>query len=477
MTGTRRRGLRADVATAAALAVLVAAAVHPGAVPTRAQDPRPNIVVILTDDQSLETLPHMQPPAMPWLQSQINDPAGHWQWFPNAVFNTPLCCPSRATILTGQYSHHTGVVNNDTGYRLNDGQTLPVWLHGAGYTTGLIGKYLNLYPFGRLPYVPPGWDRWFAKLNESGATTYYDYSVIDQTTPLHFGSAPDQYATTELASQAVRFIQAAPAARPFFLYLTPPAPHRPWVAAPGDRGAFADLPLKAPAADTAPVTGKPAWVQALPALDPAAVAARQNDRRAQYASLLEVDRSVHAIVDALAQRGQLQNTYIFFLTDNGFSFGEHRIVGKRCPYDECIRTPFAVFSPTQPTGTDPLLVSNVDLAPTIAQLAGVTPGASIDGSSFASALTGPPGSVGTPTSQAKLIEWAGDAEISPWWGVRTPDFAYIESADGTVELYDLSGRRGHADPGELHNVADAPRYAAVVARLAAELRTLRGPAA
>ena len=463
---TRRRW----VALAVALGVSGGAALiatRPDA--GRGTDHRPNIIVVLTDDQSLETLPH-DPPVMPWLQSQIQDPGGHWRWFPNAVFNTPLCCPSRASILTGQYSHHTGVVNNDTGHLLDESTTLPVWLHDAGYTTGLIGKYLNLYPFGRGNYVPPGWDRWFAKLNRSAATTYYGYQVIDQGSLRTYGQAPADYATTVLTQQAVDFVRMAPASKPFFLYFTPPAPHGPWVPAPGDTGAYQGPALIPPEADTAAVSGMPAWVQNLPALTPTDIATLQAERRQQYDTLLGVDRSVQAIVDAVAARGELSNTYIFFLTDNGYSFGEHRIVGKRCPYEECIRTPFAVYVPGVVAGTDPQLVSNVDLAPTIAALAGVAPGLLEDGSSFARNLTDP----GAPARhQTKLIEWAGDPNVPPWWGVRTPDFAYIETGT-SAELYDLTGRLGPADPHELHNVAADPVYAKVRLRLEARLRALRG---
>ena len=467
---TRRRGA---VALAIALAVPVVVVADlltsaPDATRHSGSDHRPNIVVVLTDDQSLETLPH-DPPVMPWLQSQIQDPAGHWRWFPNAIFNTPLCCPSRATILTGQYSHHTGVVNNDTGHLLDETNTLPVWLHDSGYTTGLIGKYLNLYPFGRGNYVPPGWDRWFAKLNESGATTYYGYHVIDQGSLRTYGHAPADYVTSVLTQQAVDFVRTAPASKPFFLYFTPPAPHSPWTPAPGDAGTY-QAPLNPPVADTASVAGMPTWVQNLPALTPQDVTTLQAERRQQYDTLLGVDRSVHAIVDAIAARGDLSDTYIFFLTDNGYSFGAHRIVGKRCPYEECIRTPFAVYVPGAKAGTDPQLVSNVDLAPTIAALAGVSPRLPEDGSSFARNLANP---MAQAHHQAKLIEWAGDSQVPPWWGIRTPDFVYIET--GTqAELYDLTGRLGARDPHELHNVVALPAYAQIRLRLAERLRVMRG---
>ena len=165
---------------------------------------------------------------------------------------------------------------------------------------------------------------------------------------------------------------------------------------------------------------------------------------------------------------------IFFLTDNGFSFGEHRWRGKRCAYDPCIRTPFAVRTPWATSATVGVPVSNVDLAPTIAALAGVRPRLAEDGMSFASALGAPPARAGpsaAPVSpdRAILIEYAGDAQVPAWRGERTTRFAYIEDADGTVELYDLTGEMGPADPDELHNVAGDPAYATVRLQLATTL--------
>ena len=131
-----------QIAAALVAAATLAAATLTATPPPGARDDRLNIVVILTDDQSFDTLPS-DPPAMPWLQSQIRDREGHWLWFPNAFIETPLCCPSRATILSGLYSRHTHVRTNDDGHRFDETQTLATWLHDAGYFTGLIGKYLN----------------------------------------------------------------------------------------------------------------------------------------------------------------------------------------------------------------------------------------------------------------------------------------------------------------------------------------------
>jgi arylsulfatase A-like enzyme len=215
----RRGSRRAVLAAAAATAVLVGAAAAPHPTPPL-PDRRPNVVVILSDDQTLDTLPH-RPAVMPFLQQVMQDPRDHWITFPNAFLNTPLCCPSRATILTGRYSHHTGVRNNSEAIHLDEANTVATWLHDAGYTTGLVGKYLNRYPFHAAPYVPPGWDRWEAKIQGSGASVYYDYVVSRQGFPVAYGHGPEDYSTDVFAGLAEDFIRSAPGDRPFFLLFAP----------------------------------------------------------------------------------------------------------------------------------------------------------------------------------------------------------------------------------------------------------------
>lgn len=468
----RGASTRATWCLSIAFVCLATAAAWP---PPARPDPaslRPNVVLILTDDQSLDTLP-AQPPAMPWLQSQIfDDPGGHWVWFPHAFLNTPLCCPSRATILTGRYSHHTLVQGNEEGQNLDESNTLATWLHDGGYTTALIGKYLNDYPWNRGPYVPPGWDRFFGKVNEAESETYYDYPVIDQGVPIFEADQPEDYVTDVLAGQAVDFLRGVPADQPYFLMFTPPAPHAPLIPAPRDTTAFDGVAIAGPSPRMLnDVAGKPAWIRDLPPVAPTQAASLIEQRREERETLLAADDAIRAIVQEVASRGELDRTVFFFLTDNGFAFGEHRWRGKRCAYDPCIGTPFAVRTPWLPVGTDDAMVSNVDLAPTIAQLAGVPSGLPEDGISLAPLLGGPPGPAPT-IDRPLLIEFEGDAVVPAWRGVRTARYAYIEDADGTVELYDLAGTLGPPDPDELHNVADDPVYAGVRATLAATLVTL-----
>src|SRR5581483_9239552 len=190
-----------------------------------------------------------------------------------------------------------------------------------------------------------------------------------------------------------------------------------------------------------------------------------------FEALRAVDRLVARVVRVLRERGALDRTVIFFLTDNGFSFGEHRWVSKACPYEECVRTPFLVRFPGATARVDEHLVSTVDLAPTFAQLAGASPTRPLDGRSLVPLLEGRP----VPSWRSGvLLEYVGDRHVPAWWAIRTRSFLYVEYATGERELYDLVGRVGPADPYELHNRADDPAYASVLVRLASRLAALRG---
>jgi N-acetylglucosamine-6-sulfatase len=465
--GSRRRRRRIRRWFAVSVVALAAAAALPQPAALAPSASRPNIIVILTDDQSLDTLPS-DPPAMPWLQSQIFDrPGSGWRWFPTAILSTPLCCPSRATILTGRYAHHTGVQGNADGAALDESQTIATWLSDAGYRTGLFGKYLNGYPWDRGPYVPAGWSRFVGKSNRDRGQTYYGYEEIDQGVPLFPGAGPDAYATDHFAELTLSFLRTASPDQPYFMLFTPSAPHAPWLPAPADVGAFAGTSIQDPSPRTFnDVRGKPSWIRERRRVTAQQAAKYREERRRERATLLAVDDAVRRIVAEVEARGELDRTVILFLTDNGYAFGEHRWHGKKCAYEPCIRTPLAILAPWDGPSTVWQPVSNVDLAATIADLAGVTPGLPQDGESLA-ALLGAPDSMPPPDpARPLLIEWAGDREVPPWRGIRTPDLVYIENADGTVELYDVGGRLSPADPDEIHNVAGLDRYVDIQAELA-----------
>jgi N-acetylglucosamine-6-sulfatase len=430
----------------------------------------PNVVVVLTDDQSPESLPH-NPPVMPYLQARMNDPADHWVYFRNAFLNTPLCCPSRASILTGQYSHHTGVTDNANARVFRESSTLATWLQPRGYRTAMIGKYLNGYPFGRGPYVPPGWDRWVAK--ESSQHYYYDYTLVEDGVRVSYGSTAADHSTDVLAGKATDFVRRAPAGQPFFLYFAPIAPHYPMTPPPRHATALADLaPTRRPSFNELDVSDKPAWVRARPPMTAELITEHDRRRLDSYRSLLGVDDAVRSIMTALEEKGVLDNTVVIFLSDNGHAFGEHRWTEKLCAYEECIRTPLLIRYPPTTRRTESRFVTNVDLAPTIVGLTGATATLPTDGQSLVPLLAGTPPSA---WRSGVLLYWKGNATdpVTGYWGIRTPNFLYAEHATGERELYDLTGVRGSADPYQLENRAGRPAYAATKSRLAAALAQLR----
>ena len=380
-------------------------------------------------------------------------------WFPNAIASTPLCCPSRATILTGQFDTRTHVRDNNGGPSLDDTNTLPVWLHRAGYTTALVGKYLNFYPWGRAPFVPAGWDRWFAKENANESTSYYDYDVVDGGYVRHYGAASSAYATDVLAAGAAdAFVSGRRPTVPGSSTSrrtrrtrrgsrrTATATHRrafppDAVARPDERCAGeAGLRHVAPATLTGPQ---------VEAFAPATISAsgRCCDRW--------MTRSA-SLVDAVAARGELDRTAIVFLTDNGYEFGLHRLEGKRYPYEPSIGLPFAIRAPWSVARTDPTLVaerrSRLDDLRARAGAAGAPPGRHQPG-----AGAGWPAHRGTTGGLARLgwrRERAGVVRR------RTAAYTYVRNADGTEELY-----RNADDPLQPGTWPPDPRERAVLDRL------------
>lgn len=446
------------------LAALVGALLIPaGTVGTI--DPRPNVLLVVTDDQTSDTLPS-DPPAMPWLQAQLADPSSGWIAFPQAIAATPMCCPSRATLLTGLVDRHHGVTSNEDGADLDETDTLPVWLHGEGYTTALVGKYLNGYPWDRGPYVPPGWDRWFAKTNDALATTYQGYGVVDQDRWRRFGSSPGDYVTDVLGREAVAFVRGAPRDRPWFLYLAPPAGHAPWTPAPRHTGLLAGAPPPPPSEDELnEVEDLPAWVRSLPPIDGDRAAELQADRVRARETLLALDEHLRALWQAVVARGEQDRTVVIVVSDNGFQFGEHRWVGKQTPWEPSLRIPFVVRSPWRDGGVDPTLVSTIDVAPTVAGLGGLSPPPETDGLELSGVIRG----TGAANDRPGVpISWAGGADVPGWVGIRTRVGTYVRWDEGPTELYLLG-----PDPDQLH-----PVHPGTIPRLERALaRTLASPGA
>ncbi len=453
----------------AALACLAAAALPAAA--AAADEGRPNIVLVLTDDQRWDTLD-----AMPIVMREL---VGRGVTFENAFAVNPTCCPSRATILTGGYSHSTGIYANGGPHGGSDwfdhASTIAPLLQEQGYRTAYLGKYLNHYggwapPFLDRWFRPPGWDTW---LGNGGGYVGYPLQVAGLMTR---NEGEERYFTDVLTSAAVSFIEEDERT-PFFVVVAPYAPHHPAVPADRHAGAFADAaPFRPAAYDEADVSDKPRWVRAQPRLSPGAAERLDALRRRQLETLLAVDEGVARILGSLRASGRLENTLVAFASDNGLHWGEHRLWNRKSsPYEESIRIPLVVrYDRLLPAPRrDGRLVGNLDLAPTFAELAGATTDG-MDGASLLRLLAG--GNERTRWRSRILVESVpgeGDAgaEIPAYCAVRDDRWKYVVYATRDEELYDLAN-----DPDELENLAFVPAHRARVSALRADLLRLCRPA-
>jgi N-acetylglucosamine-6-sulfatase len=450
----------------------------------RAPEGRPNIVMIIDDDQSAEQQRFL---------TKTNAAIGrHGVTFDNSFVNFSLCCPSRSTLLTGQDAHNHGVRGDEPpsgGYtRLAPtlGNTLPVWLQTAGYNTGLIGKFLNHYGSADPHTVPPGWNEWYGTVDNrhvGGNYSAYGYTLNENGRLVHYGSKPSvvdpaAYQTDVFSRMAADFIRRrAPSDHPFFLYIAPRDPHVEPAscrcygnnprAAPRYEKTFAGLTApRTPDFNEADVSDKPSDIKQLPPLATSKVTLIDALYRAQAESLLGVDDLVQNVVRTLKQQGELNNTVILFTSDNGYLSGQHRVLqGKVLPYEPSIRVPLLIRAPGVPHGVHRRqLVENVDLAPTILDFAHANPGRVQDGSSLVPIMRNErywPGrgldleAYDNPTSPK-------NANNPPllFRGVRTDRYLYAQYGTGEQELYDLRN-----DPFELQNAASDPADARVKASL------------
>ena len=452
----------------------------------------PNVVVLMTDDETVEDMD-----VMPRTRRLLGS---NGVTFARSYVSYPVCCPSRATYLTGQYAHNHGVMGlypPTGGYgRFDRWNSLPVWLEHAGYATAHIGKYLNGYGTEVTADVPPGWTDWHGAIDGS---TYrmWGYTLNENGRRHTYGSPfvedPRLYQTDVYSRKAVRFIRRrAPSERPFFLSVAFLAPHHESASirritgrlvrpAPRDRGALMARPFETSRAfDEGDVTDKPRFLRRDPlqlgAMDRIAEHYRERQR-----SLLAVDDAVQAIVDALRDRGELDDTYIIFTSDNGYMQGEHDVPsGKMLPYEPSTRVPLLIRGPAIPHGkVSRELVGNIDLAPTIVRAARARAGKTVDGRSLLPFARHPR----LRTRRPLLHETGGlryvpvrdqDQDGTPavrhilsYRAVRTGRWLYIEYRGGARELYDLA-----RDPNELHSHYPDPRYAPVRRTLGAVLHRL-----
>ncbi len=479
---TRMRALGAAVATISLLAGMGQTGLM--AAPSTAAPIRPSIIFILTDDLDATSIR-----AMPRLNTLLVDRGVSFASF---FVTTSLCCPSRSSILRGQYVHNHQVLTNQPpsgGFERfhtlgHEDSTVAVWLKRAGYRTALMGKYLNGYPGSTAPtYVPPGWDEWDSPV-KGRPYGNFDYVMNENGRLVEYRHRPEDYLTDVLSRKAAEFIRtSAKGGGPFFLYLATYAPHAPSTPAPRHAGAFAGATAPhAPSFNEADVGDKPEWVRTRPSLTVQQIARIDEQYRLRLRSLLAVDEMIAQLADVLRQTGQLQRTYIFFTSDNGYHMGEHRLMpGKNTAYEEDVRVPLIVRGPGVPAGgTLEHLAMNIDFAPTFAALAGAALPSFVDGRSLVSLLgpTPPPLSqwrqafvtehfvTGGQRAGGQPGRRAGGG-APEFYGLRTRDAMYIEYATGDRELYDL-----RKDPYELRNLA-ATASQDVLSRLSARLAELR----
>lgn len=427
----RRYLLRHLLVVALVLTVVLPAPTSPAV----GESDRPDVLVVLLDDLRSDELAPL---------TFLRD--GSWTRFTDAAVAVPMCCPSRASLLTGRYSSDVGVRGNSEGMHLDDRRTLATAVRAAGYRTGLAGKYLNGYPWTRPDtYVPPGWDHWRA-----------------------FGSAAERaesrgtYSADYLAATTRRFLDATPADRPFFFYLSYGQPHLPAVPAPRHATAPVTLPPWPPGFNEADVSDKPPAIRRLPLAGSATVDRWLAERTAKARSLMAVDEGVRSVLEHLRRSGRLDRTVVVVTSDNGYGFGSHRVEAKAFPYEELVTVPFFVRHPGRPGGTVTQQVSLLDVAPTVAGMARTSvPGAR--GISLEPVLRDP-----GATLPRTWVFLEGPRRENPWQAVRSERLKYVEHAGGARELYDL-----RVDPHELRNVVDDPAYADRARWAASALAALR----
>ena len=448
----RVRSVAATLLTASTILLLTSAMGGPAMPSAPAAGPavqtRPNIVFIYADDLDRKLLRHM-----PHVQRLL---VRQGTTFYNFLYNISLCCPSRATMLRGQYAHNTGVLSNspiDGGFRKVfdnriERSTVATWLQSSGYATGYFGKYFNDYgQTSGVPasYVPPGWTEWFG--NGGGAYDGYGYRVNHNGVLRLFGTAPQHYSNDVVSDAAADFIaRRVGSDRPFYLTVSPFAPHHPFVPAPRHADLFANaIYPKGPGFNEADVSDKPFQPPPLTTED---IAVIDQIYRQRLRAVQSIDEMVARLVNQLRAAGELGNTVIAFTSDNGFHLGEHRLGrgtgAKFTAYEEDIRVPLVIRGPRIPAGAfRGALVGNVDVPVSFAEVAGVLPPSFVDGRSFMRLLR----DTSTGWRNSYLLQRPPSAD-RPFFGVRTLHHTYVEYRNGFRELYDL-----RTDPHQLTNIA------------------------
>ena len=446
------------VLASAVLAGCAPSARHERAVRPASPD-RPNIIFVLTDDLSQDLVRFM--PHVLALEKRGTS-------FSNYTVTDSLCCPSRASILTGRYPHNTHVFTNTApagGYdkfvrRGEQSQTFADRLHDAGYRTALMGKYLNGYsPDATGGDNPPGWDEWDGVGNGYRG---YDYPIAHDGSVESRGHGPADYLTSVLQDRATAFVRdSAAAGSAYFLEVATFAPHKPYVPAPQDVDAFPGLHApRTEAFDRLP-TQAPAWLRDRPRLTRQERAGLDRDYRRRAQDVLSVDRLVGALEQAVHDSGGDRDTVLVFSSDNGYHMGQYRLTpGKMTAFDTDVNVPLVVSGPHVPAHrVSRAIVQNIDLAPTFEELAGLTPSTDLDGASFVPLLRhdGVRGwtSAALVEHRGPVIDLTdpdypqlGSGNPPTYEAIRTARYTYVEYRTGDREYYDRT-----RDPLELHDLA------------------------
>ncbi|MGH9000683.1 MAG: sulfatase-like hydrolase/transferase [Acidimicrobiia bacterium] len=436
------------IAVSAVAISLVVPAAEVGSATAR----RPNILVVVTDDVRTEGMDVM-PATRRWL-------GGGGTTFTEAYVTTPLCCPSRASILSGRYAHNPGVRTNSDGHRLDQDTTLAARLARARYRNAIAGKFLLFWDLER---PPPHFDR-YAITN--GTRYHGDAFSIDGRI-----RRVEQYSTSFIGDTARRYLGEFEADddQPWFVYVAVQAAHSPFVADERHREARVPRWEPGPAVPEEDRSDKPAFVRRHHfSRDRAA-----EFRRAQLRTLISVDEMMDKLRRELMRLGEEQDTLVVFTSDNGYQWGEHGLRSKGLPYTESIKVPLLVRWPGRiPAGRiDDRLVSLADIAATAAEAAGSEAQGQppLDGRSL----------LGEGRRRQLLVEYAEDRFFPyPTWALlRGADFQYVEYFDGDRgravfrEYYDLA-----SDPAQLDNLLGDDETAndpARAERLSADLARAR----
>jgi arylsulfatase A-like enzyme len=429
---------------------------------------QPNIVMIMTDDQTLEQ--------QRWLPRTNALIGAEGTTFSNYIVSYSECCPSRATFLSGQYAHNHGVLSSmlPSGgvTKFDHANSLAPWLQANGYYTALSGKYMNGYGTDLPPtYVPPGWNDWYA-LYEPSTYEYFNYDISVNGVTEHHARRASDYSTDVLANRVDQQIRAhGGGAQPFFIDYTPTGPHvtakgLAGIAAPRHAGTLSTEVAPRPPNFGAVNPTLPFFIRQLPAFTTEMLNGIDNIYRIDAETLLSVDDAVQKIYDALRDTGELDNTILIFTSDNGLHFGDRRMVNaKSDPYEESIRVPLLIRGPGFPAGA---VVSqptgNIDLAPTITEATGTTPGRTPDGVSLTNFVANPAYGV----HRSIITENGPLLNRRTYKGIRDDHFVYIAWGTGEKELYDLV-----ADPFEMNNLANVPARQLQVLNLDSKLRALQ----